>query len=177
MFKNLNTKYDEQVVSTIFRKIASVIHENKTKMSYQINTTLVNTYFLIGKIIVENEQNGNIRAQYGKEIMLKLSRKLTNQFGSGFSRGNLQNMRLFYNKYKNCQPMASNLSWSHYCYLIYIDDDSERSFYERECIRSKWSKRELKRQIDSCLFQRLLLSNGRVFKEKSLRFGTKWSNN
>lgn len=104
MSKNLNTKYDEQVVSTIFNEITSVIHENKTKMSYQINTTLVNTYFLIGKIIVENEQNGNIRAQYGKEIMLKLSRKLTNRFGSGFSRGNLQNMRLFYNKYKNCQP-------------------------------------------------------------------------
>ena len=74
-------------------------------------------------------------------------------------------MRIFYDKYKNCQPLASNLSWSHYCYLIYIDDD-ERSFYENECINSKWSKRELKRQIDSSLFQRLLLSNGNANKKK-----------
>lgn len=95
MSKNLNTKYDEQVVSTIFNEIAPIIHKNKTKMSYQINTTLVNTYFLIGKIIVENEQNGNIRAQYGKEVLLQLSKRLTNRFGSGFSRGNLQNCAYF----------------------------------------------------------------------------------
>lgn len=69
----------------------------------------------------------------------------------------LYNMRLFYNKYKNFQPLAGNLSWSHYCYLIYIEDDEERNFSEKECINSKWSKRELKRQIDSSLFQRLLL--------------------
>ena len=71
-------------------------------------------------------------------------------------------MKEFYNKYKNFQPLAGNLSWSHYCYLIYIEDDHERSFYEKECINSKWSKRELKRQIDSSLFQRLLLSNGKT---------------
>ena len=75
-------------------------------------------------------------------------------------------MRLFYTRYKNFQPLAGNLSWSHYCYLIYIEDDDERSFYERECINSKWSKRELKRQIDSSLFQRLLLSNGKTNKKK-----------
>ena len=75
-------------------------------------------------------------------------------------------MRLFYDKYKNCQPLAGNLSWSHYCYLIYIEDDDERRFYENECINEKWSKRELKRQIDSSLFQRLLLSNGKANKQK-----------
>jgi predicted nuclease of restriction endonuclease-like (RecB) superfamily len=77
-------------------------------------------------------------------------------------------MRLFYDKYKNCQPLAGNLSWSHYCYLIYIEDDDERRFYENECINSKWSKRELKRQIDSSLFQRLLLSEGNANKQKVL---------
>ena len=99
-------------------------------MTYQINNTLVDTYFNIGKEIVENEQKGNIRAEYGKEILLKLSRKLTGKYGSGYSRTGLQNMRLFYNKYKNCQPLAGKLSWSHYCYLIYIEDDAERNFYE-----------------------------------------------
>lgn len=75
-------------------------------------------------------------------------------------------MRLFYNKYKNYQTLSGKLSWSHYCYLIYIEDDDERRFYEKECINSKWSVRELKRQIDSSLFQRLLLSSGNTNKKK-----------
>lgn len=161
-------KNNEEVVTDMYNQISNIINDNKNKMIYQINNTLVETNFMIGKIIVENEQNGNIRAEYGKEILLKLSKKLSNQFGSGFSRSGLQNMRLFYNKYKNCQPLDSKLSWSHYCYLIYIEDDDERKFYEKECINSKWSKRELKRQIDSSLFQRLLLSDGNNNKQKVL---------
>ena len=172
MYSNV-IETNDKVIENIFSEIEIIINENKTKMAYQINNNLVNTYFLIGKIIVENEQNGNIRAEYGKDILRKLSKRLTDKFGSGFSRTGLQNMRLFYNRYKNCQPLAGNLSWSHYCYLIYIEDDDERNFYERECINSKWSKRELKRQIDSSLFQRLLLSNGKTSKEKVLELSKK----
>ena len=164
---------DEQVITNMYHQISNVITENKTKMIYQINNTLVETNFMIGKIIVENEQNGNIRAEYGKDILKKLSKKLTNKFGSGFSLSGLYNMRLFYNRYKNFQPVDGNLSWSHYCYLIYIEDDYERSFYEKECINSKWSKRELKRQIDSSLFQRLLLSDGKTNKKKVLELSQK----
>ncbi len=161
--KTLNS---EQIITTLFSEIEQIIVNSRNEVTYQVNNALVNTYFNIGKIIVENEQNGNIRAEYGKEVLLKLSKKLTNKYGTGFSRSNLQNMRLFYTKYEKCQPLASKLSWSHYCYLIYIDDDKERQFYENECINSKWSKRELKRQIDSSLFQRLLLSDGNKNKEK-----------
>lgn len=159
---------NNKIISDLYNQISDLVINNKNKMAYQINNTLVETNFMIGKIIVENEQNGNIRAEYGKEILMKLSKKLTNKFGSGFSRTGLQNMRLFYNKYKNCHPLAGNLSWSHYCYLIYIEDDNERKFYENECANSKWSKRELKRQIDSSLYQRLLLSNGKANKQKVL---------
>lgn len=166
---------NEKVINNMYNQISGIIDTNKTKMIYQINNTLVETNFMIGRVIVENEQNGNIRAEYGKEILLKLSKKLTNQYGSGYSLSGLYNMRLFYNEYKKFQtatgkfqPVAGNLSWSHYCYLIYIDDDHERNFYERECINSKWSKRELKRQIDSCLYQRLLLSSGEANKKKVL---------
>lgn len=168
MMKNIlvETVNNDKVIDGIFKEIEIIIKQNKEKMSYQINNTLVNTYFLIGKIIVENEQNGNIRAEYGKEVLQKLSQKLANKFGTGFSRSGLQNMRLFYNRYKNCQPLASNLSWSHYCYLIYIEDDEERKFYEKECINSRWSKRELKRQIDSSLPQRLLLSKENIGRER-----------
>ena len=162
--KTLET--NEKVVNSLFKEIEDIITTNKTKVAYQINNTLVETYFNIGKVIIENEQNGNIRAEYGKEVLLKLSKKLRDKYGSGYSRTGLQNMRLFYIRYKNCQPLAGKLSWSHYCYLIYIEDDNERNFYERECINSKWSKRELKRQIDSSLFQRLLLSNGKTNKKK-----------
>ena len=160
MVNKILEKEQKEGVNNIYNQISKIVVKNKNKMCYQINNTLVNTYFMIGKIIVENEQNGNIRAEYGKEVLKELSKKLTNKFGTGFSRTGLQNMRLFYNKYKNCQPLAGKLSWSHYCYLIYIEDDDERNFYEKECINSKWSKRELKRQIDSSLFQRLLLSEG-----------------
>ena len=122
---------DEQLITSMYHQISNVITKNKTKMIYQINNTLVETYFIIGKIIVENEQNGNIRAEYGKDVLKKLSKKLTDKFGTGFSRSGLQNMRLFYNKYKNYQTLSGKLSWSHYCYLIYIEDDDERRFYEK----------------------------------------------
>lgn len=166
-------KNNDIIINDMYNQISDIIINNKNKMIYQINNTLVENNFMIGKIIVENEQNGNIRAEYGKEILNKLSKKLTNKFGSGYSRSGLQNMRLFYYKYKNCQPLAGNLSWSHYCYLIYIEDDDERKFYENECINSKWSKRELKRQIDSSLFQRLLLSDGKTNKQKVLELSKK----
>ena len=154
----IDIKNNEKIINSLFNQIGEIIESGRKKAFHQVNNTLVNTYFNIGKVIVENEQNGNIRAEYGKEILRKLSKRLTNRFGSGFSRSNLQNMRLFFKKYKKCQPLAGKLSWSHYCYLIYIEDDDERNFYEKECINSGWYKKELKRQIDSSLFQRLLLS-------------------
>lgn len=175
-----NVKGKDKVVGYIYNQIVDVITNNQNKMIYQINNVLVETYFMIGKIIVENEQNGNIRAEYGKEILLKISKRLTNRFGSGYSRSGLQNMRLFYNKYKKCQTASGKfelsngvLSWSHYCHLIYIDDDSERSFYENECINERWSVRELKRQIKSSLYHRILLSNGKVNKEKVIELSKK----
>ena len=105
-----------------------------------------------------------ITISLGTIISSLLSEKLTNEFGSGFSLSGLYNMRLFYNRYKNFQPLAGNLSWSHYCYLIYIEDDYERSFYEKECINSNWSVRELKRQINTCLYERILLSKNEINK-------------
>lgn len=164
---------NEQIITNLFNEIEQIIITSRNEITYQINNTLVNTYFNIGKIIVENEQSGNIRAEYGKEVLLKLSKKLTDKYGTGFSRSNLQNMRLFYTKYGNCQTVSSKLSWSHYCELIYIEDEQERNFYETECLTSRWSVRELKRQINSSLFQRLLLSEGKKNKEKVLEMSKK----
>ena len=143
-----NAVDNEKIISDMYNEISDIIINNKNKMIYQVNNILVETNFMIGKVIIENEQKGNIRAEYGKEILRKLSKKLTDKFGSGFSRTGLQNMRLFYYKYKNCQPLAGNLSWSHYCYLIYIEDDDERKFYENECINSK----QVRITLDNIIF-------------------------
>ena len=89
---------NNRIIDDLYDEISNIIVNNKNKMIYQINNTLVETNFMIGKVIIENEQNGNIRAEYGKEILLNLSKKLTNKFGNGFSRSSLQNMRLFYEK-------------------------------------------------------------------------------
>lgn len=103
----------------------------------------------------------------------ELSKLLTQKLGKGFSRANIWNMINFYKEYGTVQTLSERLSWSHYCELLIISDANKRSFYEKECINSKWSVRELKRQIDSSLYERLLLSNGENNKEKVLELALK----
>ena len=142
-------------------------------MAQQVNAQLLTIYWNIGRIIVEYERQNQIHAEYGKQILKELSRELTREFGKGFSRSNLQNMRAFYLAYEKCQTVSGKLSWSHYCELLSISDDSKRSFYEKESVNSGWSVRELKRQIDSSLYERLLLSSGDANKEKVLSLAHK----
>ena len=122
-------------------------------------------YWNIGRIIAEPEQTVPERADYGKQTLKESARVLTREFGKGFSRANLYNMRQFYLTYEKIQTVSGQLSWSHYCELLAISEDDKRSFYEKEAINSNWSVRELKRQIDSYLYERLLLSGGNVNKE------------
>lgn len=142
-------------------------------MATQVNSELLNTYWSIGRIICEHEQSDPERADYGKQTIKELSKALTKEFGKGFSRSNLQNMRQFYLTYQKCQTLSGKLSWSHYCELLSISDPDKRSFYEKETVNSNWSVRELKRQIASSLFERLLLSKGDVNKEKVLALAAK----
>ena len=138
-----------------------------------MNNELLSTYWNIGRIIAEYEQTVPERADYGKQTLKELSKALTNEFGKGFSRANLQNMRSFYLTYEKCQTLSGKLSWSHYCELLTISDPAKRSFYEKEAVNSNWSVRELKRQIDSSLFERLLLSRGDASKEQVLALAEK----
>lgn len=160
-------------ITDLSLKIKKIVESSRTTVIKQINNELLQVYWQIGKIIVENEQKGNLRAEYGKRLLLKLSKQLTIEIGKGFSRSNLQNMRLFYLKYENCQTLSGNLSWSHYCELLIISDDDKRKFYEKESINSNWSVRELKRQINTSLFERLLLSEGNTNKEKAATLAKK----
>ncbi len=163
MIKNLaKGKYDE-----LIGKISKLVIEARAAVVRVINTKIVNTYWTIGKYIVEYEQEGKVRADYGSELMKNVSKELSARLGKGFSRSNLQNMRLFYLMYKKSQTpsgklswqtVSAELSWSHYCLLLSISDKLARQFYEKEAINSNWSVRELERQIDSLLYGRLCLS-------------------
>lgn len=144
----------------LYNKIARLLEEARRKVTSAVNIAMVYTYFEIGRIIVEDEQNGNSRAEYGKEVLKNLSEKLTREFGKGFSVTNLKQMRDFYQSYSIRQTLSDqfHLSWSHYLFLMRIDSKAERDFYEKEATNSNWSLRELKRQFDSSLYERLALS-------------------
>jgi predicted nuclease of restriction endonuclease-like (RecB) superfamily len=111
---------------------------------------------------VEFEQKGNERAEYGSKLLTQLSRDLKTAYGKGFSRRNVLDMRRFYVSYPKWQMVSAKLGWSHYTELLAISDDLARSFYEQQCIRDRWSVRELKRQKDSALFERVAMSKDRA---------------
>lgn len=147
-----------EMLNTLISNIEQTVAIAKEKLATSVNTTITETYWRIGKYIVETEQDGKIKAAYGKKLLTTLSHELTLRLGKGYSRPNLNNMRKFYLKYPNCQTVSDKLSWSHICELIKLDDDLERSFYERQTVNENWSVRELQRQIDSALFLRLAVS-------------------
>jgi len=138
--------------------IGDILGKARNFAYQQINTILVKTYREIGKHIVEYEQGGKEKAEYGTKLFDKLSRDLKDQYGKGFSRTNLIYIRLLYLKYTKSQTLSDQLSWSHYVELLGIEDDLERSFYEKQCLHEKRSLRELKRQRATALYQRLALS-------------------
>jgi len=188
-------KEEIQIVN-LYNKIAGLIQTARQSIVRTIDHTMVYTYFEIGRMIVEDEQQGEERAEYGKLILESLSKRLTKNFGQGFSSVNLRQMRSFFLAYQIQQTVSAELqstdnkekvvsseillksdvselcqtlpvrsqmpvlklSWSHYLILMRIDDISERRFYEIEAIQNNWSVRELKRNFDSALYQRLALS-------------------
>ena len=172
----LNTKFYSQIVD--------LLQSARNQVIRTVNQTMVFTYYEIGKKIVEEEQEGKDRAEYGKHLLKELSKVLTKEFDKGFSVTNIQQMRNFYLTYQKQQTLSANsdtslklqqtpsvkfeLSWSHYLKLMRMDDENERKFYEIESVKSNWSTRELQRQYDSALYTRLVLSrNKKKVKELS----------
>jgi len=160
--------------TSLYSRIAEILEQSRNFVASTVNTAMVKTYFEIGRIIVEDEQNGKTRAEYGKEVLKNLSDRLTSQYGKGFSVTNLKQMRDFFLVYSKQLPISQtvsdqfNLSWSHYLFLMRIDNPQERKFYEIESKNSNWSLRELKRQFDSALYERLSLSKDKeAIKELS----------
>jgi predicted nuclease of restriction endonuclease-like (RecB) superfamily len=144
----------------LYEKVAEILNQARGNVVQVINKTMVSTYFEIGRMIVEEEQQGSKRAEYGKQLLKGLSKRLSKEFGRGFSQRNLEQMRQFYLVFSKTQTMSAEfrLSWSHYLHLMRIDNVDERSFYEIEAYTNNWSLRELQRQFDSALYERLVLS-------------------
>ena len=168
--------------NNLLDRIGEILVKARTAVVREINKAQVLAYWEIGREIVEFEQKGKARAEYGEELLKRLSADLSAKFGKGFSERNLRNMRAFYLNFPIRQTVSAEslkfqtqsgkseisqtlsnqfepmLSWSHYCELLKVEEPLARSFYEQEAIRNNWSVRELKRQINSMLFERLALS-------------------
>lgn len=181
-----NKEITTKSYNNLIDRIGEILKEARTKVVREINRTQVLAYWEIGREIVEFEQKGKARAEYGEELLIKLAKDMTERFGRGFSKSNLFLMRQFYLAYpekfqtlsgkssgiqkfqkssgKSIIPQTLSakfepiLSWSHYCELLKVEEPLARSFYEQEAIQNNWSVRELKRQINSMLFERIALS-------------------
>lgn len=168
--KNNLPPNENVAIEELFNKASNHIHEAKIRVQRSINTEMVKAYWLIGRDIVEAEQQGEKRANYGKFLIQNLSEKLTKQFGKGFGVSTLKDIRQFYLVYPDLgishalrgqstqEPISLNLGWTHYRTLMRVDRKEARTFYEVEAQKNYWSGRQLERQINSLLFDRLAKS-------------------
>jgi len=150
------------VPSQLLNDLRSLLKQSRQQLQQNINTTMVYTYWQIGRLIVEQEQQGSERAAYGKQVLKQLSTVLTAEFGKGFDARNLRNMRSFYQTFPNWNAVRTNLSWTHYRSLIRIENDLAREWYLSEAISQNWSARALERQISSLYYDRLLSSQDKA---------------
>lgn len=141
---------------SLFKSIKEIITQSREKVFRIANSTLLLTYWQIGKLIVEDEQKGKKRAEYGKYTLENLSKRLTLEFGKGFDESNLRNMRSFYHSFPICDALRHELSWTHYRLLIRLDNSEKINYYITESIQNNWNYRDLKRQINSLAYERVL---------------------
>jgi predicted nuclease of restriction endonuclease-like (RecB) superfamily len=159
------SKKDIQVIDNdvdyaeLIDKVGATLQKGKNSAAAAVNSVMVQTYWEIGQQIVEYEQGGHAKAEYGADVLNRLSRDLTERYGKGFSRSNVFYMRKMYSTYPRSEQISDILSWSHYIELLKLNDELERAFYEKECVSEHWGVRELKRQMKSMLFHRIALSS------------------
>jgi len=154
-------KINKDKYGLLIEQISTLITEAKGRVAVAINSTLVETYWHIGKYIVEFEQAGNARAKYGEQLLVNLSKDLTVSLGKGFSKSNLFNMRLFYMRFPIFQTLPGKLGWTHLVEIIRIDNELERNFYLAETINQNWSSRQLIHEKERGLFMQLALGKNR----------------
>ena len=142
----------------IYSEIKETLLLSRNQAYSAVNFAMVQAYWQIGRIIVEHEQNGNVRADYGKSVLQELSGRLTKDFGKGFSVRTLQQMKKFYLVFPNTNALRSQLTWTHYRLLLSVENERARQWYMDEAIASAWSSRQLERQISTLYYERILAS-------------------
>lgn len=145
-----------------YLKIKSILDEARQNVYRHVNSVMVQAYWNIGQLIVEEEQKGKERAEYGRKLIANLSQNLKEEFGTGFSEQSLWNMRQFYLYFPILSALRRELSWTHYKILLRVDKQNAREFYLEECAKSNWSTRQLERQITSFYYERLLASKNKL---------------
>jgi predicted nuclease of restriction endonuclease-like (RecB) superfamily len=150
----------------LLNQIRDVLTKNRHQLQQTVNHAMVQTYWQIGQLIVEEEQQGQERADYGTKQLKQISQQLTQEFGKGFSTRNLHNMRSFYLVFSIKCEVSAKLSWSHYCVLIQIENPTARQWYMNEAIEQNWSVRALQRQIGVLYYERLLSSKEKTQVEQ-----------
>lgn len=148
----------EKEYDLLLQQVGQTLESGRQNAAAALNSAMLMTYWEIGRYIVEFEQSGHEKAEYGTGMLKRLSNDLTDRYDSGFSMSNVNKMRKMYLTYPILQTASAKLSWSHYVELLKIDDPLERSFYEQEAVNEHWGVRELKRQMKSMLFHRIALS-------------------
>ncbi len=161
-FKNMTELRKNIEYQQLIEKIGIIYESAKSKIVSAVNTEMLHAYWEIGKDIIEFEQGGKLKAEYGKQLLENLSKDLSLRHGKGFSRSNLNYMRLLYNKYPICETLSHKLSWSHYYELLKIEDDLAREFYEKQSVADNWTVRELRRQKKTGLFHRVAIGKDKV---------------
>lgn len=146
----------------LVQNIRNLLITARNQVVQTVNSVMVQTYWNIGKIIVEDEQKGETRAEYGKKQLEIISQTLTEEFGRGFDTRNLRNMRQFYMIFPNWNSVSTKLSWTHYRTLIRIENPQSRDWYIKEAISNNWSARALDRQISKLYYERLLSSSDKT---------------
>ncbi len=155
---NKEINFDKSDYSQLINKIGDLLDNGRKKAAQSVNTILLQTYWVVGRYIVEFEQSGDVKAEYGSFLFERLSKDLTQLYGKGFSRSNLLYMRKLYLTFPKGETLSNVLSWSHYFEILKLDERLEIQFYIKQCEKENWSVRELKRQMKSMLFHRLALS-------------------
>ena len=158
MSDNNITKSNISTSGHLFAEIRQILIGARQTAYKAVNFAMVTAYWNIGRLIVEDEQQGSTRAEYGKAVLADLSVRLTEEFGKGFTEANLRNMRQFYQCFPNCYALRSELTWTHYRLLIRVQDEDARQWYMNEAAEQTWSSRQLDRQISVLYYERLLAS-------------------
>ncbi|MBT9100483.1 hypothetical protein KFZ76_22550 [Methylovulum psychrotolerans] len=146
---------------SLFEAISNIVKNTHRHIRYVLNNEMVQTYWKIGQLIVEDEQHGRERANYGEQQLGKLAKRLIAEFGKGFEISNLRRMRKFYLSFPNQDTLCPDLTWSHYRTLLRIEKTQARLWYMQEAAQQNWSVRALDRQIGTLYYERLLASQQR----------------